>query len=628
MTADQVITLAILLGSTVLFVAQWLPMEVTSILTIAVLMVSGVLDPQDALSGFSSTATVTVAAMFVLSAGVMRTGAMDAIAANLARFSKGSPRRLLFLIALFVPAASAFMNNTPLVVLMIPIALSVGRQVDLAPSKMLLPIAYLASLGGTITLIGTSTNILVDGAYRSLGGPGLSMFEFAPLGIAYALVGATFLLVAGPRILPNRTPLTDLAPSRDGARYISEIKAGAGSSLVGKPVEKAFDRIARPHRRATAPYERLHRRLSRPRRLTDTLGVSASGVELIELVRDGRIYRADETRGLTVEEGDTLLVLGAPADIATFVRSTGAQMASVIEDDERTPMRSLHHHVVEAMVCPDSTINGRLVSDLALHRLYGVSVMGVQRHGRRQFEGLRAMRLSTGDVLLLQGDQTGIRSACEATRLLAIEGVDSAIARTTRRWSALVIMGAVVLGASFTQTPIVTLALVGAVLMVLTGALRPGEALASLDSASLLLLAGTIPLGIAMEQSGLAQVMVDKLVGALGHSQPIVFVSGFLFVTWILTELLSNNAVAVLLTPIAVSLAKTTGINETALIMVVVFGASASFTLPQGYQTNAMVMGPGGYRFVDYLRLGLPLSLICWATASILIPVFWPLTAP
>ena len=207
-----------------------------------------------------------------------------------------------------------------------------------------------------------------------------------------------------------------------------------------------------------------------------------------------------------------------------------------------------------------------------------------------------------------------------------IEGVEQSIARSSKRLAAITIMLGVVALASFTQVPIVTLALAGAVLMLLTGCLQPTEAMRSLDSGSLLLLAGTIPLGAAMEQTGLAQTLVDGLVGAIGVSQPHIFIALFFVVTWILTELLSNNAVAVLLTPIALTIARTTGINPTALIMVVVFGASASFTLPQGYQTNAMVMGPGGYRFVDYLRFGLPLSIICCIAASIFIPIFWPLT--
>ncbi len=290
------------------------------------------------------------------------------------------------------------------------------------------------------------------------------------------------------------------------------------------------------------------------------------------------------------------------------------------------PPHAIPQQVIEAIVLPTSSLNKRYIGELELNRLYGVAIMGVQHFGRQRLEGLRTRRLTAGDVLLLQGSAEGLRASCEANDLMIIEGVEQSIARSTKRIPAILIMLSVVALASLTQIPIVTLALGGAVLMLLTGCLRPNEAMRALDSGSLLLLAGTIPLGAAMEQTGLAQTLVDGLVGAIGVSQPFVFVALFFVVTWILTELLSNNAVAVLLTPIALTLARTTGINPTALIMVVIFGASASFTLPQGYQTNAMVMGPGGYRFVDYLKFGLPLSIICCIAASLLIPLFWPLT--
>jgi di/tricarboxylate transporter len=251
--------------------------------------------------------------------------------------------------------------------------------------------------------------------------------------------------------------------------------------------------------------------------------------------------------------------------------------------------------------------------------------MGVQRYGRQYSRNLRSLRLNNGDVLLLRGPRNGLSACCETNRLLVVEGVEQSIVRTHRNWQALaILLGIVVLG-SLTEIPIVTLALSGACLMVISGCLRPGEAVASLDASSLLLLAGTIPLGAALEDTGLAKTLVDWLVNSVDVSNHLFFISVFFLMTWILTELLSNNAVAVLLTPIALNLAQTTGINPTALLMVVIFGASCSFVMPQGYQTNAIVMGPGGYRFTDYLKFGLPLSLLCWLAAMIFIPIFWPL---
>ncbi len=625
MPTEQIILAAILLVSTTLYIGQWISMEVTSLLTIVALLLTRVVSPPDALSGFSSSATVTVAAMFVLSAGIVRTGALDQLTALLVRWSGGNVNRLLLLVAIVVPIASGFMNNSPLVVLLIPVMLTISKRMDVAPSKLLLPVAYLASLGGTVTLLGTSANIMVDGIYRDLGGPGLRFFEFTAMGLIYSAIGATYILIAGKWLLPDRAPLTGLADGRPDATYIGEVRIGRESVFVGRPARQIFGRIAsvqsaRPAQRAA------HRRISRPEQSLESATPEDPGAQLLELVRSGQSYRADEAAPLLVQVDDLLLVAGTPNEIADLLRSARASLASVIEDAELTPGRAMPQQVIEAIVLPTSAMNNRRIGDLELNRHFGVAIMGAQHFGRQRLEGLSTRRLSAGDVLLLQGTAEGLRAACEASDLLIIEGVEQSIARSSKRLPALLVMLGVVALATLTQIPIVTLALAGAVLMLLTGCLRPNEAMRSLDAGSLLLLAGTIPLGTAMEQTGLAQTLVDGMVGAIGVSQPFIFVTLFFFVTWILTELLSNNAVAVLLTPIALTLARTTGINPTALIMVVIFGASASFTLPQGYQTNAMVMGPGGYRFVDYLRFGLPLSIICCIAASLLIPLFWPLT--
>jgi di/tricarboxylate transporter len=624
MPLNQVILIAILTVSTILYVTQWTSIELTSILIIVALMATGVVAPDVALSGFSSTATITVAAMFVLSAGLVRTGALETATSFIVRWSGGKPRRMLLLICIIVPLLSGLINNTPVVVMMIPVVLSLSKRFGVLPSKFLLPVAYMASLGGTLTLLGTSTNILVDGVYRASGGPGLTLFQFTPFGLVYTSVGIVYIMVAGRWLLPDRAPLAELAARRGDAVYVTELLISPQSSVVGKPVEGIFASLAQPARaQVPAPSVRRHRRLSNPK-IADTVQQPGE-VVLLELVRAGRIYQAYEARGLALADGDALLVSGEPKAIVALLQSTGAQLATVIADDERAPVRDIQQEIVEAVVLPDSICVGRLVGDLRLSHLFGADIMGVQRYGRQQLHGARAMRLTSGDVLLLRGSRNGLSAACEANRLLVVEGVDQSITRAGRNWQALLIMLSVVVLGSLTAIPIVTLALGGASLMVITGCLRPGEAIRSLDASSLLLLAGTIPLGAALEETGLAQTTVNWMVTTVGTENPLFFLSVFFLLTWILTELLSNNAVAVLVTPIALSLAQTTGINTTAMLMVVIFGASCSFVMPQGYQTNAIVMGPGGYRFVDYLRFGLPLSLLCWLTATIFIPLFWPL---
>jgi di/tricarboxylate transporter len=625
MTLDQWLLVAVLVVSTTLYITVWLPTEVTALLTIGVLMLTGLLSAGDALAGFSSTATVTVGAMFVLSAGLMRTGALEAVTIQLARFSQGKSLRLLGFLAVVENFASAFMNNTPVVVMMIPVIVSICRRFQLRPSKFLLPAAYFATLGGTITLIGTSTNILVDDLYRRSGGPGFGLFDFTILGLIYAVVGGLFIIFVGVHLLPNRSPLTNLLDARLASEYISEVMVGPECKLIGRIAGHAFDRIAAVERAAPPSAMRRHRRIQSFTAKDKQGAEPSNSVELVEIFRDRRIYQAEELAKLPIREGDILLVNGTPKNISLFLQATKAELASVIDDAERRPVVTLDDMVIEAVVMPGSSLNGRLMSELQLGQNYEIGLMGVQHSGRQLSSGLRRMQVQTADVLLLRGKQGSLQSAAEAHRLLLVDGVENSLVRKTKNRTALIIMLLVIGLASFTEIPIVVLALLGAGAMILTRCLRLDEAVGSLESSTLLLLAGTIPIGTAMETTGLAQAIVDSVVALVGHSNPVLFLAAFYIVTALLTELLSNNAVAVLMTPIALSLAATLGINPTALLVAVMFGASASFMTPFGYQTNAMVMGPGGYKFVDYLKIGAPLQVIMITLATICIPLFWPL---
>lgn len=623
MSTEIVILLVILSSATILYITRWVAIEVTAILTIVALAVTGLLSPNQAFSGFSNSATITVAAMFVLSGGLLRTGALEMITLYLARFAQGSMSRLLLLLALTVPIASAFVNNTPVVVMMIPVILSLSRQMGHSPSRLLLPLSYFSILGGTLTLLGTSTNILVDSISRQAGGSGFSLFEFTPLGIVYAAVGITYVILIGAKILPDND-VADLSFRQRRAAYVTELVVEPDSPVVGKTAEEIVDRVGadtrRPHAHLLVSQRRRLRRLSS---LED--GEPDESIELLEIFRKEQIYRGQSAATLKLVAGDILLVAGLPNRIKDFIASSKTRLETVMADQQRISMGSIEQSVVEAVTLPGTSFIGRPLGSLGLYRTYGVTVLGVRRRGRQRSRGLRTLSLQDGDVLLLQGESQSLQQLAEEGRLLLVEGVEQTILRSTKNRQALLIMLGVILLATFTGHPISVLAAAGAVLMVLTRCLRLDEAIGSLDTPTLFLLAGTIPLGLAMESTGLAVQIVQGVVRLAAGAAPWIFLSLFYLLTSILTEVISNNAVAVLLTPIALQLATTLGVDPKPLLAAVAFGASASFTTPMGYQTNAIVMGPGGYTFKDYLKTGLPMNLLMWFVATICIPFFWPL---
>ncbi|MBP7963604.1 MAG: SLC13 family permease [Caldilineaceae bacterium] len=621
----QIIALIlIVVAATTLYITRWLSTEVTSILAIAALALTNVLTPAEAFAGFSSTATLTVGAMFVLSAGLLRTGALEAVTIRLADFSRGSPTRLLLLLGIIIPIASAFMNNTPVVVMMIPVILSLSARFKIQPSKLLIPVSYFAVLGGTITLIGTSTNILIDDLYRKSGGPGFGLFDFAPLGLIYCVIGVGIIVVMSQRLLPDRASLAGLG-SQGHSAYITELQIDANSRLLGLQAGEIFQGLPKG-RVSSLRHPHRHRRIQAPSAAQRAgQGDDGDRIELLEVFRGDEIFHSDQTRGLILAEGDALLVSGTPKTIALFMQANGVKLASVMEDEVRSQTPRIEQQVVEAVVLPDSPFGNRLLPELGFYRYENVSVMGVQRQGRQRRSGLRNLRLQSGDVLLLRGEPEKLRGLADRGNLLLVEGVETSIIRKEKNRVALLIMAGVIGLAIFSPIPISLLALGGAALMILTRCLRVDEAVGSLDPSTLLLLAATIPMGLAMESTGLARSAVEGLLALAGNASPLVFLSLFYLFTSLLTQIISNNAVAVLLTPIAINLALGLGLSPTPFLMAVAFGASASFMTPMGYQTNAIVMGPGGYTFADYLRMGVPLQIVMWITASVAIPLIWPL---
>jgi di/tricarboxylate transporter len=583
----------ILAVAVLLFVTGWLPLELTSLLLLPALYFTGLLPIEALFAGLSNGATVTIGAMFILSAGLSRTGALDPLIGLFRRFGKGSVQRVLVLLALTMPLISGFMNNTPLVVMMVPVLLSLAREIDVAPSRLMIPLSYFTILGGTLTLIGTSTNIIVNELYRDAGGPGFGLFEFTPMGLVYSAGGIAFILLVGQRLLPDRSPLSAMVPRERSAEFVTEIVIDQSSPLVGRPAGEVFRR--------------------------------GSHVTLLQLVRGEEVTFGGDAEGLALQGEDLLIIKGTSKRIAELLARWGASFAAVLEDDHYVPIRSTSLMLGEAVILPDSPFVGRGVGELALNRRFGARVLAVQRRGRHHRFQVSRLELRPGDVLLLQGDNQSFARLRESEAVLLVEGLEQVVPRRTRRGLSIPIMLGVIVLAGLTEVPISIVAVTGALAMVLTRCLRIDEAIRAIDLSILFLLVGTIPLGLAMQRTGLAERIVDATLALTGTASPRLIISAFYLLTVVLTALLSNSATAVLLTPIALSLSAGLGIDPKPLLVAVAFGASADFATPIGYQTNTIVFGPGGYQFRDYLKIGLPLEVIMWALASILIPVFWPL---
>lgn len=582
----------ILVVTLYLLITQRIPVDVTAIGIIVVLMVTRILSPLHAVLGFANPAVITVAAMLMVSQGMIRTGAVGFIGQKVIEYSKGSPRLSLIVTLLIVAVASAFINNTPVVVLFIPIILNLSCEYNLSPSKFLIPVSYASILAGTCTLIGTSTNIIISDLSVMHGYGGIGIFELSPLGIPIAVIGLAFLYFCSPILMPGHTTPTCEMEDREDKRYLAELSVPPNSPLVGQD---------------SGPF----------------LAKRFPTLVLFEIVRGLRIIPLSND-SLPVASHDLMLVKGSASDLIAILNDTVAELPHADEylNFSASDQNTL---IVELIIPPQSSLIGERLLDTHLQGDPNAHIIAIKRRSLHySAQKIRSVRLMVGDIVLVRCSIDKLQQIRAGADFIIIEDVHHEIIHKRKaRWAILIFTG-LIAAASSGLADIMVCALAGVLLMVLTGCLNLRDAYRAIRGDVLLLIVGTIALGAAMEKTGATQLYAEWFLSPFKNTSPGVVLAGIILLTSISTQILSNNATAVLILPISIATALALDVNPKPFIVAVCFGASACFASPIGYQTNLLVYGPGNYRFSDYLKLGIPLNILVIVMGSLLIPIFWP----
>lgn len=591
--------LAIALGAVVLFVSGKVRVDVVSFLVLLALTLSGILTPEAALSGFSNPATATVAAMFVLTAALRHAGVVDGLAAALGRVAGRRPLVLYVLLLLVALVVSPFINNTAAMAALIPVVLALCSRGGTTPGRFLMPLSFATQMGGICTLVGTSTNILVSGIAASSGLRPFGMFEFTEVGLWFAAAGFVYLLAVAPLLLPRAVRTATPRPLAERyalPTYVAVIEVAAGGPVAGQ-------------RPAATP-------LGRP------------GLSILEVRRREEVLAAPDG---PLEGGDRVLVRGSLSELLRLRRAPGLRIRRDLESpggedglewlggDETGDVV-----LAEAVVPAGSPLEGRRLRETDFARLHRVVVLAIRHHDRLEQTKVAAVRIAVGDLLLLQGRRSDVDALRGGEEVLVLDEVTPHPPSVGRALAVSGVLAAVVAAAALGVAPILVTAMTGCAVLLLLRLLTVEQAYASIDSKVIFLLAGVVPLGRALEETGAAALLAGGLVDVAGPYGPVVALSALYLVTTILTEFMSNNAAAALLAPIAIALAAGMGADPRPFLVAVMFAASTSFMTPVGYQTNAMVLGPGGYRFSDFARVGAPLNVLFWVLATFLIPRFFP----
>jgi len=592
----------------VAFFREWGSPDIVALAAMGAVLLLGLLPLQDqiiegeivargVLSVFSNGAPITIACMFVLSAGLERTGAIDAMGKFFSKVAGKSELRVMLVMMTMVAVLSAFVNNTPIVVVFLPIVLAHARVMNLRASKLLIPLSFASILGGTCTLTGSSTNLIIDGVSQEYGQMAFGMFELTKLGIIYAVIGFLYLIFVGRKLLPNRQLLSELIDSDVSREVLTQFQVEPGSELVGKTlVETLLKRYPKCH--------------------------------VLEVRRRGRTLPTalDE---LVINEKDRLLIT-VHGEAVKELREDGGVRFAGQDELNLTQLETRELKLLEGIVGPRSTMVGKTLQEVGFRRNFGINVLAIHRQGENLQKDFNSVKLAFGDTLFMEGPPEAFSRLQSQKDFVSISESPEITVNPKKVWIGAAIALAFVLGASFKVLGIPALAILVALAMILLRCVTAQQAYEAVQWNIVFLIFGMLSLGLAMEQTGAAQQLVNGLMAVFGDFSPFVILAVVYLLSSTLTELISNNAVAALLTPIIIGMAGKVsylgelGVDPRPFIVAMMFGCSASFATPIGYQTNTYVYGAGGYKFTDFPKIGIPLNLLLWIVAFFLIPIFWP----